>query len=137
MESKVKNIHIVRFPEGKDLVKEIKRYCEKKGIKSGMVSVIGALKRATLGYFDPHAGKYLKKDIDMQCELLSAMGNISVLNEEPFIHVHAVLGSRDFDTIGGHLISGEIFVAEAIIVEFEGEIKRVKSGNLYLWEIQE
>ena len=134
LESKVKKVHMIRFPEGKDLVKEIKRYADEKGIKSGMVSAIGALKSATLGYFDPKLGKYLKKEIDVQCELLSLMGNISLLNGETFVHVHAILGSRDFDTIGGHLIGGEIFVAEVIILELEEKLERFKSGNLYLWK---
>ena len=135
MESKVKKVHMIRFPEGKDLVEEIKRYAEEKGIKSGFISGIGALKNATLGYFDPKMGKYVSKEIDVQCELLSLMGNISLLNGEPFVHVHAILGSRDFDTIGGHLIGGEIFVAEVIILEFEGEMKRIKMGNLHLWKM--
>jgi len=134
MESNVKKVHVVRFPEGKDLMKEIKRYCEEKKIKSGMINVIGALKNATLGYFDTHVGKYIKKEINEQCELISAMGNISTLKDETFIHVHALLGSKNFDTIGGHLIRGEIFVAEVIIMEFEGDIERTKVGDLYLWE---
>ena len=136
MESNVKKVHVVRFPEGKDLMKEIKRYCEEKKIKSGMINVIGALKNATLGYFDTRVRKYIKKEIDEQCELISAMGNISTLKDETFIHVHALLGSKNFDTIGGHLIRGEIFVAEVTIIEFEGGIERTKVGDLYLWETE-
>ena len=131
---KVKNVYVFRVPEGRDLVRWIEDFGRENEIRRASVFVIGALKSATIGYFDESQGKYLKTSIDEQCELLSGMGNISWKEgKEVFLHLHVVLGRRDFSTIGGHLMDGEVFVAEVIIHEYDGRCPRVKTGNLYLW----
>ena len=49
------------------------------------------------------------------------MGNISLLDGEPFVHVHVTLADKDGSAIGGHLDEGtKVWLIEAIITELNG-----------------
>ncbi len=74
----IEGVFVFRIPEGKDLIKEIEKFASENNIICGEVKVIGALKNARIGYYDPKMKKYVEMDIDEQVELLSAMGNISL-----------------------------------------------------------
>ncbi len=134
---KLKDVYVFRVPEGREIMSYLRDFAEKNEIKCGSIRAIGALKNAEIGYFSTEKGEYLRKRIDEQCELLSLAGNVSQKADSPFLHIHVVLGTPEFEAIGGHLISGEVFVAEVIIEEYYGRCPRVKSGNLYLWEAKE
>jgi len=130
----IEGVFIFRIPEGKELVKEIEKFASENDIKCGGVMVIGALKNARIGYYDPKMKKYIEMDVDEQVELLSAIGNISLKEGKVFLHLHAVLGKRDFSVVGGHLIKGEVFVAEVIIQKFSGKLERkLDSTGLFLF----
>ena len=50
------------------------------------------------------------------------MGNIAFKNEEPIIHLHAIIGKDDYSLMGGHLgqpsiisITGEVYIYETDI----------------------
>ena len=132
---RIKNVYVFRVPEGKDLVEYLENFARENEVRCASVMAIGALKSARIGYFSVEEGRYLKEEVREQCELLSAMGNISWKEGvEPFLHMHVVLGRNDFSVIGGHLIRGEVFVAEVIIHEYDGRCPRQKFGSLYLWE---
>ncbi len=132
MKTKIKEVHVFRIPENRDIMESLKEYIKNNEIKCGSLNVIGALKNAEIGYYSTEQQRYIKEYVDEQCEILSGMGNISTLENEPFIHFHIVLGRRDFSVTGGHLIRGTVFVAEVILYEFEGECPREKR-NLALW----
>ncbi len=131
------NMHVFRIKRDKEILEEIKKFAEKNNIECGMVNVIGALKSATLGYFNAQKKNYEKIDIEEQSELVSCMGNVSIKDGEQFIHLHALLANRDFSIIGGHLIKGKVYVAEVIIITCNGKIERkLAFDNLYLWDAE-
>ena len=133
---KEKNVYVFRILEGKDIVKSIEDFAEENEIQCASVNVIGALKNAEMGYFSNLKGKYITKEINEQCELLAGMGNISLKLENVFLHLHVILGRSDFTTIGGHLVRGEVFVAEVIIHEYDGRCPREQHNSLYLWSTE-
>ena len=133
MEQDIGRIFMLRCPEDEELVSYITKFAEKQGIKGGIVNVIGALRNATIGYFDPIEGHYIKINIPYHTELLSGMGNISIKEERPFLHLHVVLGDREGNVKGGHLFSGTVYVGEIFIMEIKNAPQRRKYGNLHLW----
>ncbi len=137
MEFEMGRNFLFRVPEGEDFIKYVQKFAEDKGIKVATVSAIGSLKRAKLGYYSMELGKYEEIKVEGLHELIIAAGNISIRDGEPFPHVHALLGREEGSTIGGHLISGEVFVVEVYIAELKGEIlERVPHGNLTLWKTE-
>ena len=58
--------------------------------------------------------------IDQKCEAVSLVGNISVRDGSPYVHIHVVVSFADGSTRGGHLIDAHISpIAEIVIVETE------------------
>ncbi len=138
MEFKPGRFFLIRVPSGSELVDYIKNYVKDLGISTGVLWLIGAFRRAKIGFFMEDEGLYRTTDVNEFTEVVSASGNISSIDGEPFIHVHVALGRTDGSCIGGHLIEGVVFTAEVWIQELiGGELKRVKEGSLYLWPLEQ
>lgn len=106
----VENEYLLRLDKGESLFKKLKSFCIDKKIYTGTLSAIGALKNSELGFYHLDKKEYHKKVFENEAELLSLEGNISLLNGEPFLHIHVVLGDENFQAFGGHLFSAEIAV---------------------------
>jgi len=127
---------VARLDHGTDIIGQITDLAVEKGIKTGFLSVIGALSRAELGYYDQVSQKYGKIQIEEPVELVSCLGNISLRNGEPFVHAHAALSDRAGRLYGGHLNSGIVFAAELFMQELLGlNLERVPDSitGLNLW----
>lgn len=114
--------HFVKLSKGEEIVGAITRYCKSNQIRIAKVHAIGALRNVELGYYHLKTKSYSWRTFTEDHELASATGNITLLNEEPFLHMHVVLGDTDFSAHAGHLKSGEVgATCEVIIQEYESE----------------
>jgi len=114
---------LIRLPYGEDLLLTLKRFCEENGITQGVLAVIGAVRRATVGYYDQEAHEYKANSFDQPMEIVSCIGNISLLEGDPFVHAHIVLADKEGrPAAAGHLMEGAIiFAGEAFVQELIGE----------------
>lgn len=100
----------VVFDDGDDPIAGLHELARRESLSAAGFTGIGALREATLGYFDPDAKEYLKREIAEQCEILSLVGDVALDPEgDPAVHAHVVLGTRDFAAIGGHLFGGLVW----------------------------
>ncbi len=127
---------LFRVPEGEELLKFINEFAKKNNVLIGTVSAIGTLKNPKIGYFDEKNQKYMVIELRGTYELVSLTGNISIRDGEPFAHVHVALGDSKGVLYGGHLIEGEVFVAEVFIGELLGEPleRKPQKSGLTLWD---
>jgi len=102
-----------------DLVDAITELVKKYKIKSGLINVIGALKKFTIGYFNIETKEYQFKTFDEPVELVSCMGNVAYKDGEPIVHIHFMVARQNYSVIGGHLgqpsivsVTGEVFIYE-------------------------
>jgi len=115
-------VHIVKLPVGADIVRTITEFATDQGIEKAWVTYLGAVQRASLRYYDQDAKVYRDFDIDRHLEVLSGVGNISLLEGKPFLHTHAAFGDADGNAFGGHLNEGcRAFLIEVRIEELEGD----------------
>ena len=127
---------LFRVPEDREFLEFLREYARRHGIGKAVISAIGSFKEAVVSYYDVEEQRYVPIEVRERVELLSATGNISLVDGEPFPHVHVVLGRRDGSTIGGHLLRGVVLLAEVYIQEVPGaplERKPWKYG-LRAWE---
>ncbi len=118
----VQKVHVKRLRPGGDLLEEVSGFLEETGVRFGMVSIIGAFGRATLGSYDFDAGEYNAFEVPHVVEILHCTGNVSLLEGRPFAHLHAIVAGHDGAAIGGHVFAGcEIRVAECVLLAFDGE----------------
>jgi predicted DNA-binding protein with PD1-like motif len=116
---------ILRLETGEEIIAAVKDFCRAKGITAGWVSGIGALSRATLGYFVRSEGVYIYTQLTGDHELISLLGNLSQLEGETFPHLHAALSGPDFAVRGGHLSEGVIAATgELVIAPLGGSLQR-------------
>jgi len=127
---------MVRLDHDAEIISQITHLASKEKICSGVFGVIGALKQAELGYYDQKSLEYRKIMVEGPAELISASGNISLMEDKPFVHAHALLSDQEGRVWGGHLSKGVIFAAELYLQELLGQpFKRDHDPvtELYLW----
>jgi predicted DNA-binding protein with PD1-like motif len=107
---KDRDIYFIRIDKDEDLFKSLEYFARTEKLKSGHLSGIGALKECELGFYHLHSKTYDRKMFHDEVELLSLEGNLSRLNDDPFLHIHTVLGGDDFRCFGGHLFSAKVAV---------------------------
>jgi uncharacterized protein len=111
--SEDRSASFVSLERGEDLLDGLNRAVKGLGLQAGTLQVIGALEEATVGYFDPGAKEYRPMSTG-HVEIASGLGNVSLRDGEPFIHLHLVLSGPDGAALGGHAMEGcKAFVVEA------------------------
>jgi uncharacterized protein len=104
----------VRLDRGTDLLTSLTEAATKLSIEAGTVQAIGAVDDLTVAFFEPGAKEYEPIPVREHLEITSSLGNVSLRDGKPFIHVHVTAGRRDGTTVGGHLLEGStVFMIEA------------------------
>jgi len=125
-------VHVIILDSGEEAFAALTRFANESGISAASLTAIGAFERATVGWFDIASKSYRKIEVNEQCEVLSAIGDIAVGNDgKPSLHVHIVLGLADGSTRGGHLLSGTVRpTLEVVLTEVPATLRRKKRADL-------
>jgi predicted DNA-binding protein with PD1-like motif len=119
----VGRICFFRIFEDEDLIEAVKRRAEESGIKAGILTLIGTLKNATLGYYKERKYDYIR--LDGPLEIASCMGNVAVDEKgETMIHAHIVVSDEKGEAFGGHLMKDSRVgaTAELMLIEASGVV---------------
>lgn len=124
-----------RLFKGEEFIGSVKSLCEKEQLTSGRVQAIGAVQRVILGYFDVKEKKYIH--FECKGELVSCMGNIAEKNGEIVVHAHAVIGDRNGDCKGGHIVSAETSATIELFIDTGLNLRRARDTetDLYLLDL--
>ena len=129
LSTKTNRTFVTRMMPGEDVLKIAESIVSKEKIYAGQLSFIGAIRKATLGYFDRHSKTYKSFTIDEDVEVVSCMGNISRTEDgTPVVHAHMIVSDEKGKCYGGHLMPGcEVSVTiEMVINVFDAEMIRTK-----------
>ena len=114
-------VHLIRLNTGEDLLDGIAAFATDNDIHAAWLTYLGAVNRASLRYFDQDAREYVDFELDRHLEILSGVGNVSLLDGKPFVHTHAAFADGEGKAFGGHLNSGtKVWVAEIRLQELRG-----------------
>ena len=125
------------MPLNADIIEYLTEFCAKNKIFCAALNIIGATSKITIGFYDQKSHKYYPKTFEQEMEIVSCMGNVSLKDGKPFLHLHAVMGDTELRCWGGHLFPGsQVFAAEARVQELKGG-QRVRmpdaATGLALW----
>ena len=110
----------VALEREEDLLDGLDRAVRELGFRAATLQVIGGLSEAVLGYLDPATAEYRTVSTG-HVEIASGLGNVSLRDGEPFIHLHLVVSGPDGSALGGHAMEGCVaFVVEAYLRELSG-----------------
>ena len=128
-----------KLKRGDDLLGAISVICRENNIRLGRVEAIGAVEKATIGYYDQKRREYDFFTIDTPHEITSLTGNVSLKDNVPMVHAHVTLSDEKGVVKGGHLGPGTIvFACEVVIEGFEGPAFNRgfdEDTGLPLWEM--
>ena len=85
-------------------------------VSTARVEAIGRVNKVRLAYFNHETKKYEEHDFDEFLEVTSLLGNITLKDGEPFLHVHGTFSKKDLSVVGGHVISLTVFPILEVIM---------------------
>ena len=100
--------YILVFSEDDEVLSGIEDFAVKYNVKCAHFKAIGAVKKATSGWYDTSKKAYQLNHINQQVEVVSLIGNISLFNDKPIVHTHFAVGLPDGKIEGGHLIEAYV-----------------------------
>lgn len=105
---KANNSYIIRLEKGESIIKELELFCQKENISTAFLSGLGAILSATLAFYNLEKKEYELKKLSETCEIVGLVGNITLVEGKPFVHLHCVLSNNKFECFGGHLKEGTV-----------------------------
>ena len=96
-------IYTVIFYKGDEVLSGLTDFAIQHKIEDAHFTAIGAVSGGTLAWLDPTNKIYHRISVAEQVEVLSLIGDVATFNGKPVVHMHAVLGKPNGNTIGGHV----------------------------------
>lgn len=112
---------VLRFDAGEELYEGLREFAREQGIRGGSFTGIGAVGEAELGFFHRTTRSYDRRVFEGEHEMLALIGNISVLEGEPFPHAHLTIAGPDFVAYGGHLFRAVVTVTAEVTLQVSPE----------------
>ncbi|MTV12482.1 MULTISPECIES: PPC domain-containing DNA-binding protein [Bradyrhizobium] len=127
-------VHVVVLDSGEEAFGALTKFANDAKVTAASLTAIGAFERATVGWFDFASKSYRKIEINEQCEVLCAVGDIATGDDgKASLHTHIVLGLSDGSTRGGHLLAGIVRpTLEVVVTEAPARLRRRKRPELGL-----
>lgn len=97
--------YVAILQRGDLLMDCLMRIARAEGITHASFQGIGAVEDVTIGYYELATKQYHFNTYTETFEVASMTGNITLVEDEPFVHAHAVLSRCDesLACIGGHI----------------------------------
>ena len=100
--------YAVIFYQGDEAFSGLLEFADKYHVTSAHFTAIGALNRATLGWFDPQRKMYKKIPVNGQHEVIAMSGDIALYQGKPVVHAHMAVGGPDGTTRAGHVLEAYV-----------------------------
>ena len=102
---KVTNGYLIKFSTGEEPVGGLIEFCSANAISAGSFTAIGATTHVALGFYSLEKKQYHWKDFIGEFEITGGVGNISIYEGKPLIHMHTTIADEEFNAFGGHVKS--------------------------------
>ena len=123
--------YVLRIDTGEEIIASLTAFAAEQGVRAGLISGLGAVGEAELGFFVRETGTYVRRTFPGEHEIGSLTGNLSELEGKPFPHCHIMIAGPDFVAYTGHLFRGVVTVTcEVQVVTDPGVVRRVVRPEL-------
>lgn len=134
-------VHVLRLSPNEDLLECLYRYAQVLNIRAASIlSTVGSLQTTNIRYANQEGGQSLTGHF----EIVSLVGNIELDSDNQGSgHVHISVSNESGETIGGHLLNGniiyttaEITLLEIVGAEFVRQLDDADSGGSGYYELR-
>jgi predicted DNA-binding protein with PD1-like motif len=110
-----------RIPRGSDLLRSLNELAAELGFEAATLQVVGAVETFHVAYYDQATHTYTPHPSDESHEVAGGVGNVSLKDGQPFVHIHLTGSDADGTIRNGHLIEGtRVFMIEAYLRKLDG-----------------
>lgn len=121
-----KDTIVLRLNIGEDIVEKISELAVLEDIRLASVVGIGAVNDVTIGAFIPSEQKYYPHDYKGDFEVLGLNGNLTMMDNNHYTHLHITIGDHEGNAFGGHLNRAIVSATMEIFINIiDGELDRV------------
>ena len=114
-------IHAVVFDTGDEVITCMTDFARQQALSASQFTGLGAFSDVVLGFFNFEKKDYDRIIIDEQVEVVSFIGDVTLVNGKPKLHPHVVVAKRDGTAHGGHLLQAHVRpTLEVVITENTG-----------------
>ncbi len=131
------NMYAIRLEVGEEIIASLKKFVIDKNIGFAKLSAIGAVEKTSLGYLE--GSTYVDTVFPSEMELVSLNGSVSWVEENPFIHAHAVLSDKKANCYGGHVHTSTVSATCEIFLEvFDTKVNREldQKAKIKVWNLK-
>ena len=131
---------LISIDKGEFVNQKLLEVAEKENLKSGWINGLGAISNIEIGYWDIEKKVYVKQKFGSDYELLSLIGNVSLVDNNPFIHTQISFSDTEFKVFGGHLFDAKVIAAAEFCIfisDYHLHRKLNCDIGLSLWDIDE
>ena len=123
---------VVVLDSGEEAVAALTKFANDAQLTTASLTAIGAFEKATIGWLDFENKTYKKIEVEEQCEVVSAIGDVAIGDDSnASLHVHVVLGLSNGMTRGGHLLAGTVRpTLEVVLIDTPSHLRRKKKPDL-------
>ena len=128
---KTKNGFLIILEKDEKIIESLTNFCKQQKIKGAKISALGAVLKVDISYYSLKDYKYHSKEFIGEFEVLNITGNVSVVGEKPFCHLHITI-SENFNAFGGHLNEAIVGPTLEIFLNIEEKLERKYDENVKL-----
>ena len=114
--------YVIVLSRGEEVISSLAKFCKDEGISAAFFNAIGAVEKVEIGYYKLATKEYFFRREEGEFEVASMNGNVALVDDNPFIHAHAVLTSCDekSEVIGAHVKKATVAVTLEIFLTVSG-----------------
>jgi len=101
--------YVIILAKGDEVMSGLTDFARQNKVTSASFTAIGAFSHATVAWFDDTRKEFRLIPIEQQVELVSMIGNIALVNDQPVVHTHVSVASSNGTVLGGHVINAFVF----------------------------
>jgi predicted DNA-binding protein with PD1-like motif len=110
--------YAVIFSPGDDVLDGLSEFARREEVGAAQITGIGGIHDGLLGWYDRDRKMFREIAIDQQAEVISLVGDIALMADQPAAHVHMAVALADGSTRGGHLLRATVWpTLEVMITE--------------------
>lgn len=117
--------YIVRLLRGEDVIAKLTEFAKQEGITAAEFRAIGAVENLKLGSYDLATKEYDQREVPGILEAAAVIGNVALVDGEPFLHTHGVFSDAELQCFGGHVFAMDAAVTlEVFLTPHDTKIVR-------------
>ncbi|MBQ7278439.1 MAG: DNA-binding protein [Clostridia bacterium] len=95
--------YVVRLERGEEVMDRLSALCRQEHITLASVQAIGAVDHAVMGVYDVETKVYHRVELNEPLEITALLGNVTLKDDEVYLHLHVTLGNEEGKAFGGHV----------------------------------